>query len=114
MQMMMFLKKEILHHFGHLILSFGTFGSFRMKNQTNPLLLMIWSQKVKNHYSLFTVHWLPFIDYHSLITVQFLLFIGTIHYAFYAYLRGDVPYIKQNSLEPELSLGLLLSFRIPL
>ena len=63
--------------------------------------------KSKSEKSLFTF-------YSSLITVHFLLFIGTIHYAFYSYLRGDVPYIKQNSLEPELSLGLLLSFRIPL
>jgi len=46
---------------------------------------------VKNHYSLFTVH--------------FLLFIGTVHYAFSAYLRGDVPYVKtQNFFFQKFSL----------
>ena len=36
MQMMIFLKKKILHHFGHLILSFGTFGSLNWRIRQNP------------------------------------------------------------------------------
>ena len=53
-----------------------------------PLLLMIWVKKWKN-----TIHF-----YYLLITVHWLLFTGTIHYAFYVYLSGDVPYVKLRIL----------------
>ena len=67
-------EKKILHDFGHLIVTFGTIWLFGLKNQTKPLLLLIWVKKVKNHYSLITVH--------------LLLFTSIVHYAFYAYLGG--------------------------
>ena len=102
--------KEILHAFNHFKFTFGKFWFFGLKNQTRPLLLIIWDKKWK-----ITIHFLLFINYYSPITVYFSLFIGTVHYTFYAYLRGNVPYVKPSfALEPEFSLGLLLSFRTSL
>ena len=62
--------KEILHAFSHFKFTFGKFWFFGLKNQTRPPTAIDLRQKVKNHYSLFTIHWLLFTDYYSLFIVH--------------------------------------------
>ena len=56
-QMMIFWK-DILHAFSHFKFTFSKFWFFGLKNQTRPLLLLIWDKKWKItiHFLLFTFH----------------------------------------------------------
>ena len=97
-QVMIFWK-EILHAFSHFKFTFGNFWFFELKNQTRPLLLMIWDKKWK-----ITIHF-----YCSLITIHRLLFtfhcssvlFTTLLMPIYLEGGGGVPYVKLSfALEP--------------